>query len=90
MNLDDRFRARLPRIAAASGAMGCALWAALWWLAPWFDGSQGQRIAGLVILVAAGIGIYGLLAFGLGAVRRADLRDLLRRSAGQETGSQAP
>ena len=93
LNLDERLRARLPRILLASLLMGVALWGAVaWWLAPWFDGQPWLRIAALIILVSGGLGIYGGLAYGMGAVRRADLQDLLRRrpAAPQGSGSDGP
>ena len=82
MTLDRRCRWRLPRIAAASAAMGAGLWAAGAWLAPWFDGPMPVRVAGLAILVGGGLAAYGGLALASRALVPADLAELLRRPAG--------
>ncbi|MFQ5774135.1 MAG: murein biosynthesis integral membrane protein MurJ [Kiloniellaceae bacterium] len=81
--LDGRIRARLPRIAAASLAMGGALWAvsSQAGLASWFDGAVALRVFGLAILVAGGLVVYAGLAFALGAVERGELAALARRRA---------
>ncbi len=77
--LDGRFRARLPRIAVASAGMGALLWGLQWATAGWLDGSHSGRVVVLVVLVAAGLGFYTALAFGLGAVSRSDLAGALKR-----------
>ncbi len=77
--LDDRLKGRLPRIAVASTLMGLALWGAGRWLGPWFDGDLTVRVAGLAILVAGGLGLYGALALALGAVRLGELKALISR-----------
>ncbi len=77
--LDGRFRARLPRIAVASAGMGALLWGLQWATAGWLDGSLSGRVVVLVVLVAAGLGFYTALAFGLGAVSRSDLAGALKR-----------
>ncbi|GAB4362418.1 MAG: murein biosynthesis integral membrane protein MurJ [Kiloniellaceae bacterium] len=81
--LDDRFRRRLPRILAASAGMGLALWGLRQATDPWLADSFAERAVALAILVAAGLAVYGALAFGLGAVSRADLAGSLRRGAGK-------
>ena len=80
--LDDRLKRRLPRIALASALMGLALWGAGRWFAPWFDGDLTVRVAGLAILVAGGLGLYGALALALGAVRLDEIKALRARRAG--------
>ena len=79
--LDDRFRARLPRILAASAGMGAALWAVQLGTDSWLSGSFTARATALAILVAVGLTVYGGLAFGLGAVARSDLAGAFRRRA---------
>ena len=79
LSLDARLKARLPRIALASLIMGAGLWALLQGLLPWFDAGPAWRVAGLVLLVGAGLGIYGVLALALGALRPAELKALRRR-----------
>jgi putative peptidoglycan lipid II flippase len=76
--LDDRFRARLPRILAASAVMGVVLWIAAVLLGPGL-GTPTVRYAALAALVAIGLGTYALAGRALGAFTIADLRGALRR-----------
>ena len=86
LSLDARLKARLPRVALASLIMGAGLWALLQGLLPWFDAGQEWRVAGLAVLVGAGLGIYGVLALALGALRPADLKALRRPPAAPPPG----
>ena len=79
LSLDARFLGRLPRIGAASLAMGGVLWGLQGVLMPWFDQAIPVRVAGLAALVAAGLLAYAGLAFVLGALDRAELAGMLRR-----------
>ena len=79
LSFDVRLRGRLPRIALASLAMGGVLWGLQSQLGTWFDQAIPVRVAGLVLLIGAGIGVYAGLAFALGAVNRAELAKMLRR-----------
>jgi len=79
--LDSRFRARLPRIAGATAGMAAVLWGLQVATDSWLDDRFTERVAALVILVAAGLLTYGLLAYVLGAVTRADLSGALSRRA---------
>jgi putative peptidoglycan lipid II flippase len=81
LQFDARLKRRLPRIGAASLAMGVVLWAAQSGLMPWFDQAIPMRIAGLVLLVSAGLIVYAGLALALGALDRAELARLLRRNS---------
>jgi putative peptidoglycan lipid II flippase len=76
--LDDRFRARLPRILAASAVMGAVLWLAALLLGPAL-GTPTVRYAALAVLIAIGLGTYALAGRALGAFTMADLRGALRR-----------
>ena len=74
--VDSRLAERLPRILAASlimGAVVLALAEAQAALLPQW------HVAGLVVIVLAGGLSYSAAAAALGAVRRQDLRDALRR-----------
>ncbi len=82
LKTDARLRGRLPRILFASSLMGGALWFAAAALQTWFDGSQLERIAGLVFLVSGGLVGYALLANALGALDRAEFAELLLRRRG--------
>jgi putative peptidoglycan lipid II flippase len=76
--IDNRLRARAPRILGAAVVMGAVLAAVAWALAgPLHD--EGWRYAALALLCGLGIATYFGAAFALGAVRMADLRGALRR-----------
>ncbi|MDH2325332.1 murein biosynthesis integral membrane protein MurJ [Cereibacter sp. SYSU M97828] len=78
VRIDDRLRARLPRIVAASAFMGAVLWGASWLLADALT-TGGLRYAALAGLVALGIASYFGSAYVLGALRPSDLKTALRR-----------
>ncbi len=78
LEVDARLAARLPRIAAASLAMGAVVLGLAELHAVWMPGRQ---VAGLVLVVAAGAAAYAVLAGALGAVRLADLRSAISRRA---------
>lgn len=76
--LDDRFRARAPRIIIASLLMGVALWGGSILLGPMI-GTPGWRYLALVLLVTLGAAAY--FAFGTltGAFRLSEWRAALTR-----------
>jgi len=82
-HLDERFRRRLPRILAASAGMGLALWGLRQVTDSWLTDSFVERASALAIMVAVGLAVFGVLAFGIGAVSRADLAGSLRRGGGR-------
>lgn len=72
--------ARLPRILAAALAMAATLAALDWLLEPRLvEFGTAGRFAGLAILVLVGLGAYGAAALVTGALRPAEVRQLLRR-----------
>jgi putative peptidoglycan lipid II flippase len=75
---DARFLSRFWRIALASALMGIALWGG-WMLLQPLLAERAYRVAGLILLIAIGMGSYALAAFVLGAVRLADLKALRRQ-----------
>lgn len=77
-HLDDRFRARFPRIVLASVAMGGVLWLMTLAVGPWL-GMGGVRYLALLALVASGIVAYFAIGFAIGAFRVQELRSALRR-----------
>jgi putative peptidoglycan lipid II flippase len=77
--LDRRLARRLPRIAAASAAMGIGLWAMASLLQEWLTGPLAMQVLALGMLVGAGLAGFAVLALAAGAVDRADLRGLLDR-----------
>ena len=81
--VDARLKARVPRQAAAAAVMAATLAVLLPVLAPWQAGGEVARASGLVVLVAVGLGVFALMARGLGAASLADARALYRgRAAG--------
>ena len=75
---DARFRKRIWRIVAASGAMGVVLVLAALILSPLFA-LASWRILALVILIAAGITSYFGIGQMIGAFRLGEFRSALRR-----------
>ena len=75
---DDRLRHRLPRIVAASAAMGVALWGVMAVLGDSLY-TAGTRYPALVALVLAGMLVYGVALVAMGGIRLSDLRAGFRR-----------
>ncbi|WP_435257712.1 murein biosynthesis integral membrane protein MurJ [Thioclava sp. FR2] len=75
---DSRMKARLWRIIAASLAMGVVLWLGMLVLGPML-GERGLRVAGLALLITAGILSYFGIGGLIGAFTKADLKAALRR-----------
>ena len=80
IELDARFRARLPRIGLASLALGLALWGAARQLSEWFDAGFVEGLLALAGLVGGGLLLYFAGAFLVGAFSRDDLALLFRRA----------
>lgn len=80
MALDARLKRRLPRIGAASLAMGGVAYGAMGWLAVPLAGGEAERAGALALLVGGGFGAYVGLAFVLGAFEKGDLQALSRKS----------
>ena len=78
---DTRMKARLWRIILSALVMGGVLWAGTIVLAPMLA-AAGLRIAGLSILIAAGIITYFGFGTLIGAFSPAELRAALRRKRG--------
>jgi putative peptidoglycan lipid II flippase len=70
---DERLRARLPRVIGASAVMGAYLWGAEALLSSALS-ADFHRYWALMLLVATGMAVYGLVAFALGAFRLSDFR----------------
>lgn len=79
--LDERLRSRLPRVIAATTAMGvvCA-GLHLMVLGPWFAGDHIHRIGALAILVGAGLATFAIMAEITGAAGLRDLRGFMKGS----------
>jgi putative peptidoglycan lipid II flippase len=76
--MDARLSTRLIGTVSSALVMGGVLYGLAIYLTPWFDGSEQQRIVALVILIAVGLGVYGVMAQLTGAARLADLKSQLR------------
>src|SRR5262249_22166187 len=74
-----RLRARLPRILISSLVMGFAVAAMAYWpLAPLLGGRLYLQAAAVLILVFAGLLVFGVLALATGGASAAEFRSLLR------------
>lgn len=76
---DAQLIQRAGRTVIATAIMAAVLYGGAMLLAPAFAGGETSRIPALALLVVAGIVSYAVLAVLLGAVRLADLNQLLRR-----------
>ena len=83
VTVDARLAARAPRILAASLIMGALVLALAEAQAAWLP---EWRVAGLAAIVLCGAVSYAAVAAALGAVRRQDLRDALRRGRDPASG----
>ncbi|MEQ9146257.1 MAG: murein biosynthesis integral membrane protein MurJ [Parvibaculaceae bacterium] len=77
--VDDRLKARLPRLFLASAIMGGGLYFGAEAAAPWLAASFAESIAALAVLVAGGLGLFAVAALATGATRMSDLKGALRR-----------
>ena len=75
---DDRFRARIWRIIAASLAMGVCLWGAMLMLTPYLSMS-GVRYGALATLISVGIISYFGIGQIIGAFRLSEFKAAMRR-----------
>ncbi|WP_299044323.1 murein biosynthesis integral membrane protein MurJ [uncultured Tateyamaria sp.] len=75
---DDRYRTRLPRIIAASVAMGLTLGIVATLLKPAL-GTEGVRYIALLGLIILGAGSYFGIAHAIGAMRLSDIKSAVRR-----------
>jgi putative peptidoglycan lipid II flippase len=78
--LDQRARTRLPRMLAAALGMGVLLVAIEPLLRPALAGGLALRLAGLAILVGAGLAGFAALALALGVVPWGEVMRRLRRA----------
>lgn len=70
---------RIARQVLAAAVMAAVLWYLQSAIMPWFSGTIGARALGIVLLVGAGLSVYGLLAWAIGAVGEEDIAVLARR-----------
>lgn len=78
VTLDDRLRARAPRIILAAAAMGLILWAVTWGLGDRLY-TPSLRYPALLVLILSGIAGYFGIGAAIGAFRFAELKAALRR-----------
>jgi putative peptidoglycan lipid II flippase len=70
---------RILRQLLAAAGMVVAIVAIRTALAPWFDGSSAQRLAGVAAIVGGGMIVYFPLVWILGGTDREELKALVRR-----------
>ena len=78
---DLQLKRRIPRLALAAVLMGAAIFAFDQLLDPWLNGRIWERYTALVVLVGAGVAIYGVACFLTGAFVLDDLKLLMKRRA---------
>jgi putative peptidoglycan lipid II flippase len=79
-SIDAEARRRLPRIGLAALMMGGILWFAVRLLYPMSSSHGLLQAATLVVLIAAGVAIYGLLLLTFRVIDRNDIQAALMRS----------
>ncbi len=82
LDLDERLRRRVPRVAAAALVMAAVLYFLADALAPYLAGGLGARIAALVALILVGKFAFWAVAHLLGAVRWREIKEFMRREPG--------
>ncbi len=75
--VDARLKSRLPRMVAASALMAAALYALTRLLEGPLAGPEFDRAVALALLVAAGFGIFAILAEVTGAARFREIKEAL-------------
>ncbi|MCK5167812.1 MAG: polysaccharide biosynthesis C-terminal domain-containing protein, partial [Rhodospirillaceae bacterium] len=78
-SFDERFKKHLPRQLLATAGMAVAIWGLLLALGDMFAGGLMQSVVALVIVVAVGMAVYGLLALMLGVISMAELKLLVKK-----------
>nr|NUR37641.1 murein biosynthesis integral membrane protein MurJ [Sphingomonas sp.] len=78
---DAQLKRRIPRLALAALLMGGAIFAFDRLLDPWLNGRIWERYTALLVLVGAGVTIYGVACFLTGAFVLDDLKLLMKRRA---------
>ncbi|WP_041357499.1 murein biosynthesis integral membrane protein MurJ [Nitrobacter hamburgensis] len=79
-SIDAEARRRLPRIVLAALLMGGLLWLAVRLLPPMPDAHELLQAAMLVVLIVAGIAVYGLLLLAFRVIVWSDMQAALAQS----------
>ena len=90
LRFDARLKASAARQMAAALVMAVALFLLMPILAAGFAGGEGARVLALALLVGAGLLVYALAAWGLGAASPAELRAAFSRPALDRPGGPRP
>jgi putative peptidoglycan lipid II flippase len=77
---DARLRRAVPRLAIAAILMGVALFFVAPMVLPYLAGSILRRVGGLIVLVTAGLVVYGIGCLLTGAFALDDLKLLTKRA----------
>src|SRR5438270_5637640 len=80
---DAQLRRRAPRLAAAALIMGAAVFFIAPLVDPYLTGSILRRGTGLIVLVGAGVLVYGIACFLTGAFALDDVKLLMKRRASE-------
>jgi putative peptidoglycan lipid II flippase len=76
---DGRLRNRVPKIVLCASAMGAALLVVMFYMKPWFYGSQPERLMALGALTGVGGVVYFGGAHVTGLFRLGEMKKYLRR-----------
>lgn len=81
---------RIVRQIAAAAVMASALWALLHATMPLYSGSVLEKAGGILMLVAAGLAVYAVTAWLIGAVDKEDIAILARRRSQKSIDEEIP
>ena len=81
---------RIVRQLAASAIMAAALWFLLHATLPLYSGSVLEKAGGILMLVAAGLSVYAVTAWLIGAVDKEDIAILARRRSRKTIDEEIP
>jgi len=78
---DAQLKRRIPRLALAALLMGAVIFGVTQLLDPWLMGRIWERYTALLVLVGAGVLVYGIACFLTGAFVLDDVKILMKRRA---------
>lgn len=81
---------RIVRQIAAAAIMAAALWFLLHATLPLYSGSVLEKAGGILMLVAAGLSVYAVTAWLIGAVDKEDIAILARRRSRKTIDEEIP
>lgn len=80
-SFDGRIKKNVPRQILATVVMAGVIWGLIGFLADMFTGPIMGQVGALVIVVAAGMAVYGAMVLALGVVKISELRLMFKKTA---------